>query len=112
MLATVLVQLFQFTPSPKPKFLNLPNRTFNVLYSGLLISGGRGLTSAGQSVEVFVPSMDLSCQLPDLPDERQHHTQEKNTVCGGVELSSGTSKSCLTLTDAGWERTTTLREER
>merc|ERR1719219_2121889 len=30
------------------------------------------------------------------------------TVCGGSDGSGGTRTSCLTLTDAGWEVTTTL----
>ena len=43
----------------------------------------------------------------------ERHSQEANTVCGGVGYSSDTETSCLTLTAGGsWERTTTLLEER
>jgi len=75
---------------------------------GLIISGGYPRDSASQSVEVYVPSTGQHCQLPDLPDRRYWHTMEKMTVCGGGD----TLTSCLTLTDAGWEVTTTLLEWR
>ena len=84
----------------------------NILYSGLIISGGSPSSSVGQSVEVYVPSTGQHCQLPDLLDVRLDHSMEKMTVCGGGEYDSGTRTSCLTLTDAGWEVTTTLLEER
>jgi len=35
---------------------------------------------------------------------------EKKILCGSYD--SGTERFCLTLTDDGWERTTTLLEER
>merc|ERR1712110_353519 len=79
---------------------------------GLIISGGQPWDSAGQSVEVYVPSTGQHCQLAELPDERVGHTMEKMTLCGGGYYSD-TETSCLTLTDAGWEvTTTTLLEER
>ena len=76
---------------------------------GLLISGGGG--NAGNSVEVFVPSRDEHCELPDLPGEgRRYHTMEKMTACGGREE---TATSCITLTDGTWETTTaTLLRQR
>ena len=74
----------------------------NILYSGLIISGGNPSDSAGQSVEVYVPSTGQHCQLTDLPERLTKHTMEKMTVCGG--LNTGTS--CLTLTSDGWEETT------
>ena len=75
----------------------------------MIISGGYS-DSAGQAVEVYVPSTGQHCQLPDLPARRFYHNMEKMTVCGGEETKTKTS--CLTLTDAGWEVTTTLLEER
>ena len=82
--------------------------SFYISYLGLVISGGAPSDSAAQSVEVYVPSTDQHCQLPDLPDERELHTMEKLTVCGG----DYTRTSCLTLTDNGWENTNTLLERR
>ena len=102
----------------------------NILYSGLIISGGRNSDdsddSAGHSVEVYVPStgrihsVGQLCRLPDLPDNyngnywrtwRVGHTMEKLVLCGGGETSK-TRINCLTLTDAGWEVTTTLLLDR
>ena len=73
----------------------------------MIITGG-GPYDVSQSAEVYVPSTGQHCQLPDLPDNRLYHTSEKTTVCGGVY----TLTSCLTLTDDGWERTTTLLDSR
>jgi len=73
----------------------------------LIISGGGSPDSVDQSVEVYVPSTGQHCQLPDLPAGRWDHTMEKMTVCGGENYYDFYT-SCLTLTDAGWEVTTTL----
>ena len=81
------------------------NIHINILYSGLIISGG-----PGQSVEAYVPSTGQHCTLADLPNPREEHSMEGLVVCGGGYDDAGTS--CLTLTDAGWQRTTTLLEER
>ena len=81
----------------------------HLIISALLITGGYG--SAGNSVEVFIPSTGQHCHLPDIPgDRRYYHTMEKFTICGGLYTSTATS--CLTLTDGTWETSTTLREER
>ena len=85
----------------------------NILYSGMIISGGGTYLSdsVGKSVEVYVPSTGQHCNLPDLPTGRRHHTMEEVVVCGGE--ATNTSTSCLSLTDNGaWERTTTLLEQR
>ena len=74
-----------------------------------MISGSESSDSLGRTVEVYVPSTGQHCQLTDLPDWRRYHTQNVKTLCGGV--STGDT-SCLTLTDAGWEVTTDLLEER
>ena len=80
-----------------------------LLYSGLIISGGRPSGTAGQSVEVYAPSTGQQCRLADLPDVRRYHTMEAKMVCGGF----ATLTSCITLTSAGtWEKTTDLLEER
>ena len=77
----------------------------NLYYLGLIISGGEPVE---ESVEVFVPSTGQHCTLPDLPVKRERHTMEEMVVCGG----GGSETSCLTLTDDGWETTTTLLEGR
>ena len=77
-----------------------------------MISGGSPSSSVGKSVEVFVPSTGQHCTLPSLPTKRYRHTMEEMVVCGGGDLDSGTSSSCLNLTDDGWETTTTLRQWR
>ena len=73
-----------------------------------MISGGYPSDSAGHTAEVYVASTGQHCQLPDLPDVRYFHSQDVNTVCGGYQ----TDTSCLTLTEDGWENTTTLLERR
>ena len=80
----------------------------NILYSGLIISGG---FNSIQSVEVYIPSTGQHCELPDMPDGRYYHSMEGMEVCGGDDTDTQTS--CLSLTDEGtWERTTTLLERR
>ena len=83
-----------------------------ILYSGLIISGGESSDdSVGNSVEVFVPSTGQHCGLADLPDRRSHHSQDGETICGGLDTDSRTS--CISLTEEGtWERTTKLLEIR
>ena len=87
-----------------------PFNIINISYSGILITGGSS-SSAGHTVELYVPSTGQHCQLPDLPDNTGEHTLENLVLCGGWG-STNTSWSCLTLTGDGWERTTTLLEER
>ena len=85
---------------------------YNYIYLGLLISGGYFTRdTSGTEVEVFVPSTGQHCQLPNLPAMRFGHSMKELTLCGGG-LTSDTRTSCLTLTDDGWQRTTTLTEER
>jgi len=76
----------------------------------LLITGGNG-DSAGNSVEVFIPSTGQHCHLPDIPGGgRYSHTMDGVTLCGGY--NTNTSTSCLTLTDGTWETSTTLQQAR
>ena len=72
---------------------------------------GSGADSVGRTSEVYVPSTGQHCQLPDLPDWRRCHSQNVKTLCGGFD-GFDARRSCLTLTDNGWETTTTLLEER
>ena len=79
---------------------------------GLIITGGESTGNGVKSVEVemFVPSTGRHCTLPDLPGGRGGHTMEEMVLCGGGD--SVTRRSCLTLTEAGWETTTYLLEQR
>ena len=84
----------------------------DILYLGLIISGGIPSSSVGKLVEIVLPSTDLHCTLPDLPTSRWRNSMEKMVVCGGGDSDSGTLTSCLTLTDTDWETTTTLLDGR
>ena len=90
------------------KFSNI-----NIFCIGLIIAGSWTANSSSdvrKSVEVFVPSTGQHCTLPDLPAKRMQHTMEGFVLCGGYDVATRTS--CLTLTDAGWETTTTLLQWR
>ena len=73
------------------------------------MTGGYDGYAIIQSAEVYVPSTGQQCVLADLPARRDTHTMEGRMICGG---SGDTITSCLTLTDAGWETTTTLLYQR
>ena len=68
----------------------------------ILITGGQG--DAKSSAELYLPSSDVSCSLPQLPDARRAHTVEPSgTICGDLLVSN----TCLQWrSDTGaWERT-------
>ena len=71
------------------------------------MTGGLG---GHQSVELFLPSTSASCLLPELPDQRDVHSQEGGLLCGGDLARS----SCLALDTATgqWQPAATLLEER
>ena len=58
------------------------------IISAVFITGGEG--AAEQSAEIYHPDRDNHCVLPDLPDHREHHTQDGSLVCGGLY----TPRSC------------------
>ena len=50
----------------------------------ILISGGfRKYLDDSTSVELFDPVTKESCELPPLPGDRTHHTQDGPLLCGG-----------------------------
>ena len=67
----------------------------------LLITGG--YNKAEQSVEVFLPWLNTTCELPPLPNQRFAHVQSGNTLCGGG-YNSSTDRSCLqwSVQQGGW----------
>ena len=48
------------------------------------------------------------CSLPDLPDDRQHHTQSGLIACGGRPAAL----SCVSLSSGVWSRTHNLTRKR
>ena len=81
-----------------------------MIFSAILITGGLG---GHQSVEIFLPSASTpaSCLLvPELPDQRDVHSQEGGLVCGGDLARS----SCMNLDFASglWQMVAPLREQR
>ena len=72
---------------------------------GILISGGQ---YSSDSVEVFNPSTGDSCVLPSLPDERNGHTMNNMTICGGYYSTS----TCITFTSGVWVTSHVLVQDR
>lgn len=54
-------------------------------YIGILITGGIGQYEGPilSSAELYIPDLDRSCSLPDLPVTRDGHTQNSFLTCGG-----------------------------
>jgi len=76
---------------------------------GIIISGGEiSYEVPERSVEVFVPSTGESCFLPSLPDDRNDHTMDKLTICGGYD----TKTTCLSFSSGKWITSHNLVEER
>ena len=61
-----------------------------------------------RSVEVLYSNGTSYCSLPDLPEDRYHHSQAGLTACGG----SGTEDNCVTLTSGQWTQSHTLLHNR
>ena len=72
-----------------------------------LITGGYNGASM-KSAEIFNPVTKTSCSLPQLPEARNHHTQNGDLACGG-QLSQTT---CVTWSPASgtWTHSHTLRK--
>ena len=49
---------------------------------------------------MFLPSVNKSCSLPELPEERFYHTQDGAWACGG----DGYSESCSQWSNGSWTR--------
>ena len=58
--------------------------------SAVLITGGWTFGIRAQSAEIYHPDLDTPCVLPDMPDQRAHHTQDGSLLCGGYY----TPRSC------------------
>ena len=83
-----------------------------------LIVGGRGFDSDGQytghdlTAEIYIPSTNKTCTLPNLPDRRTYSTVNGNLVCGGLHAkpSPGSRNTCIKfdLTSGAWTSAYTL----
>ena len=85
-----------------------------IFYSvGVLITGSDNtLPQPSDTAELYLPSSNVSCSLPRLPDVRWHHSMESwGLLCGGDGIASDT---CLQWSpDTGtWEELLTLDDER
>ena len=73
----------------------------------ILITGGY---FSERTAEIYLPSDNSSCSLPELPDVRAQHTQDGPWACGG--RSDLTFYSCVKWNKGSWTRSRSLRERR
>ena len=60
---------------------------------------------------MYIPSMKITCNLPNLPDKRRAHTQDNSQICGGVDDAS--SSSCIEWNMGTWNTSVTkLKNDR
>ena len=116
--------IFDFVraPSRYPHKVNLSiGKPYSNLFWAILITGGYGSGSLYatngvaeeselKSVEIYLPSSNTSCSLPELPEVRGSHTQNGGLACGGGYNS--TWSNCVKWGDGSWTRTHILREKR
>ena len=57
---------------------------YPISHLAILITGG---LRADTKAEIYIPSRNSSCQLPDLPVRRYYHTQDGLLTCGGTSAS-------------------------
>ena len=90
----------------------------NLFCIAALIVGGKGFGSDGQytghdlTAEIYIPSTNKTCTLPNLPDRRTYSTVNGNLVCGGLHAkpSPGSRNTCIKfdLTSGVWTSAYTL----
>ena len=64
--------------------------------------------------EIYIPSTNTSCTLPDLPDRRTYSSLDGNLLCGGIHRrpSPGARSTCIKFDSGAWTYTYTLDVER
>ena len=76
----------------------------------VIVTGGAHKKSA----ELLYPNGTWLCALPDLPGNRDHHSQIGLLACGGgwpgFSGGPGVSTSCVTFSEGSWKKTHNLRE--
>ena len=77
-----------------------------------MITGGYNGGSL-KSAEIFNPVTKTSCSLPQLPEGRNGHSEDRGLVCGGGG-SDATLKTCVKWSPASgtWTKSHTLRQKR
>ena len=60
------------------------------------------------SVEIYVPSSNLSYSCPPLPEVRFLHVQEGNHYCGGIGTSFVDGLFCYKFTEGSWRSSVNL----
>ena len=84
--------------------------TLTTISSVVIVSGG----AHKKSVELLYPNGTRLCSLPDLPGNRDHHSQTGLVACGGgwpgFSGGPGVSTSCVTFSEGSWKKTHNLRE--
>ena len=78
----------------------------------VLITGGFG---AKKLAEIYHPERNSYCKLVDLPENRRHHTQDGDLLCGGWGKYMYSGRSCRRWNPdtGGWDLVTdSLIEER
>ncbi len=75
------------------------------MFAAILITGG---VKEGhlKSTEIYLPSGNTSCSLPDLPKGRALHTQDGPWACGGD--SSISMATCDRWSEGSWTRLASL----
>ena len=56
-------------------------------------------------MEVFIPSSNLSCSLPSLPQDRYYHTIDGLYICGG---EGAIANNCLHFMSGQWTSSYTM----
>lgn len=84
----------------------------SLFLDAVLITGSE--RSPKNTAELYVPSTNNSCSLPQLPDDRDHHTLESSgLLCGGTIDNFGNSNCLQWSSDTGtWEHLLTLDDVR
>ena len=81
------------------------------MFLAILITGGYRGGRYLKSAEIYFPSNNTSCSLPELPKKRGYHTQDGPWACGGY--SSSTRRTCDKWSQGNWTRQSlSLKEER
>ena len=76
--------------------------------TAIIVSGGN---YAEKSVEVLHGDGTPWCSLPDLPEERSHHTQTGLLTCGGVDTEKIWTSS-VRFSGGKWKPSHKLKKER
>ena len=81
---------------------------YNFLFAAILLTGGHSKIRPGWAAQLYVPSTNQSCNLPELPTYRYYHSQIGLRACGGGPngLNSKSDTSCDTWNPetGSWEK--------